>query len=90
MIRFLNANETVQFVGENGVSSSHKLNAVALHDAAAALDIRSVVAVEHEISSVKTTFMKLIAGSSRPDRGRVLTAGIRISPVINEGGRWGR
>ena len=86
MIRFLNASKTVQFAGKNSVLLTHTLSAVVLRDVTVALDVRTAVEIEHELPLVRTTFMKLITGSLAPDKGSIITKGVRISPVINEAG----
>jgi ABC-type polysaccharide/polyol phosphate transport system ATPase subunit len=86
VIRFLHASKTVKFAGKNSVLLSHALSVVVLRDATTALDVRTVAEIAHELPYAKTTFMKLITGSLAPDKGSVITKGVRVSPVINEGG----
>lgn len=62
------------------------MSAVVLRNATVAMNVQSVVQVEHELPQVKTTFLKLIAGSLAPDKGAIITKGIRVSPLINEAG----
>ena len=70
-----------------GLRSSNKPDQdLILSNVSLTLPQGSIISVEGGNNDHRLLLLKLINGSARPDRGKILSRGVRVSPVLNHGG----
>lgn len=74
-------------VAATKVDGASLSDAIILKNCTTVLDGSTFSNVAHEDVDVASTFLQLVYGSVKPDRGRLVNEGDRISPVIALGGR---
>ncbi len=81
MIQFVKASKTLSLPQSGAPDKKTRL--VILDACSAAIPSSMCASVESESSEVRSTFLQIVFGSIKPDKGCVIADKVRISPVLN-------